>query len=120
VRKVLFMLLVLVVVVSAYQFSFAQEKDFPKDKIISIATEELQGRGIKVEAVNIVYDEGGKLWSETFGEAAVEDKSPNHGILKQGFLKNYRIVFFDFQEPLKDIWVFVDKDSGEVLTVHQE
>jgi hypothetical protein len=29
-------------------------------------------------------------------------------------------VYFDYKEPLPDVWVFVDKDSGDVLTVHAE
>jgi hypothetical protein len=32
-------------------------------------------------------------------------------------MKNYRTVYFDFKEPVPDIWVFVDKDTGEVLEV---
>lgn len=99
---------------------FSAENDFPKEKIIAIATGAAKEKGIDIEAANIIYDEGGQLWSQTLGVAAYEDKSPNHGILKQGFLKNYRVVYFDFKEPLKDVWVFIDKDTGEVLTVYRE
>ncbi|MBM3244909.1 MAG: hypothetical protein FJZ15_03855 [Candidatus Omnitrophica bacterium] len=111
---------VMAAVVLPYAALFAAESDFPQDKVIAIATAAVKDKGIELAEVNIIYDEGGQLWSRRLGEAVVEDQSPNHGILKQGFLKNYRIVYFDFKEPLKDIWVFVDKDSGEVLTVQQE
>ena len=103
-----------------WQFAFCGENDFPKDKIIAIATESVKSAGMDITGVNIIYDEGGKLWSEKSGFVGFEDKSPNHGILKQGFLKNYRIVYFDFAEPVKDAWVFLDKDTGEVLAVYKE
>lgn len=116
-------LLVLLSVIAVLFFSsaaFCEEKDFPKEKIISIATEAAKAEGININEVDIIYDEGGKLWSERLGATGFEDKTPNHGILKQGFLKNYRIVYFDFKEPIKDVWVFIDKDTGEVLTVYRE
>lgn len=116
-------LLVVLFVIAALSFSttaFCEEKDFAKEKIISIATEAAKVEGIDINEVDIIYDEGGKLWSERLGAAGFEDKTPNHGILKKGFLKNYRIVYFDFKEPLKDVWVFIDKDTGEVLTVYRE
>lgn len=119
IEKVLAGLVVLAVLFWG-QAAFCAEKDFPKEEIIAIATAAVQGEGIKVDGVGIVYDEGGKLWEEELGTAKIYDESPNHGILKEGFLKNYRIVYFDFKEPLKDIWVFIDKDTGEVLTVYRE
>jgi len=96
----------------------AEEK--AKDEVLAVATAAVKGQGLKLEEVNIIYDEGGKLWNERMGYLAEEDKSPNHGILRKGFLKNYKIVFFDFKEPLRDVWVFVDKDTGEVLEVYRE
>ncbi len=57
---------------------------------------------------------------EKLGFVDLEDKTPNHGILKRGFLKNYLTVYFDFKEPLKDVWVFIDKDTGEVFEVYNE
>jgi hypothetical protein len=116
-------LLVALLVIVALSFSsaaFCEEKDFPKEKIISIATESAKIEGINISEADIIYDEDGKLWSERLGVAGFEDKTPNHGILKKGFLKNYRIVYFDFKEPIKDVWVFIDRDSGEVLTVYRE
>jgi len=119
-QKKLILLLAVVLFLGFSAAVFAAESDFTKDRIISIATEAVTAKGVTVAVADIVYDEDGKLWSEKLGAVGYEDKTPNHGILKQGFLKNYKIVFFDFKEPLKDIWVFVDKDTGEVLTVYQE
>ncbi|MCX5707126.1 MAG: hypothetical protein NTW13_05700 [Candidatus Omnitrophica bacterium] len=117
-KKALLILAVLALAFS-WQIAFAEEKDFPKQKIVEIAVKSVQEQGIVLKEVRIIYDEGGKLWLERIGAlGAVETK--NHGILKMGFVKNYRIVYFDFKEPLKDVWVFVDKDSGEVLTVYRE
>ena len=95
-------------------------QDKTKDEVIAIATEAVKGQNFVLEDVDIVYDEGGQLWEKKTGYLAGEDKSPNHGILRKGFLKNYMIVLFDFEEPLTDIWVFVDKDTGEVLDVYKE
>jgi len=97
--------------------AYAQEKT--NDEVIAIATEAVKGQNFELKDVDIIYDEGGKLWSERIGYLAGEDQSPNHGILRHGFLKNYKVVFFDYKEQLPDIWVFVDKDSGEVLGVYQ-
>lgn len=119
-RKNFLLGLAVVAVFCSWQVSFSAEADFPQEKIIAIATEAVRGTGLSIEEANVIYDEGGKLWSEKSGFISFEDQSPNHGILKQGFLKNYRIVYFDFQEPLKDVWVFIDKDTGEVLTVYKE
>lgn len=94
--------------------------DAEKIKVISAATEAIKAQGISIEDATIIYDEGNKLWEEKIGVAVMEDTSPNHGVLKRGFLKNYKAVLFDFKEPLTDVWVFIDKDTGEVLEVYRE
>lgn len=120
-RNKLFLSLVLACFVLCVVPAFAQEakKELSKDEAIAVATEWAKGKGIDIAVASVVYDEGGKLWCETAGIATIENTSPNHGILKNGFLKNYRIVYFDFVEPLPDVWVFIDKDTGEVLEVAQ-
>lgn len=100
--------------------AFCADEIVQSDKIIAVATQAAKEAGVVIEEVDIIYDEGGKLWNERTGVLIGEDKSPNHGILRKGFLKNYQIVYFDFKEPLNDVWVFVDKDTGEVLTVYRE
>lgn len=119
-KKLLSVFLAVAALFFMRQAAFCAQEEFSKDKIIAIATEAAKNAGIALDEVNIIYDEGGKLWSEKSGLVGFEDTSPNHGILKEGFLKNYRIVYFDFKEPVKDAWVFADKDTGEVLVVYRE
>jgi hypothetical protein len=111
-------LLVLVALFAVTLNSWAQgAKELSKDEVVGIATEQLKAKGISIEGVTVVYDDGNKLWEETLGKAVVQDQSPNYGVMKRGFMNNYRTVYFDFKEPVPDIWVFVDKDTGEVLEV---
>jgi len=117
-KKFIVMALGMVFLFLAVSLLYAQDKT--KVDVIAIATEAVNGQNFELKDVNIVYDEDGKLWDEKIGYLAGEDKSPNHGILRKGFLKNYKIVFFDFKEPLTDVWVFIDKDTGEVLDVYKE
>ncbi|MFA5356184.1 MAG: hypothetical protein WC301_02080 [Candidatus Omnitrophota bacterium] len=114
-RKLSAALLVAVFLFSAVSLLCAQEKT--PDEIVAIAVEAVKGQGVEVEDAKIIYDEGGQLWSREVGYMIEEDASPNHGILKRGFLKNYRIVMFDLEEPATDIWVFIDKDTGDVLEI---
>ena len=101
-------------------FAFCGESNLSKEKIIAVATTAVKEAGIIIEGVDIVYDEDGKLWNEKIGFLVGEDQSPNHGILRRGFLKNYKIVYFDFKEPAKDVWAFIDKDTGEVFEIYKE
>lgn len=101
-------------------FAFCQEKDPSKEKIIAVATTAVKEAGIVIDEVDVIYDEDGKLWDEKAGFLVGEDQSPNHGILRRGFLKNYKVVYFDFKEPLKDAWVFIDKDTCEVFEIYKE
>ncbi len=116
-KNVLFLALAAVVLSAGLAFCAGE---ISKEKVIAVASEAVIGKGVVLKDVNIIYDKDGQLWSQRIGAAAISNESNNHGILVKGFLKNYRIVYFDFKEPLKDFWVFVDKDSGEVLAVVQE
>ena len=95
------------------------DADAAKQKIIDAATEAVKAAGFTIQDVNIVYDEDGKLWGEKIGYVEM-NQNPNQGVLVRGFMKNYKIVYFDYKEPIKDVWVFIDKDTGEVLEVYQE
>ena len=98
----------------------AENESLSQVKVIAIATEAVKAKGVSLEAVSIIYDDGNKLWSEKIGALTSPSSNPNYGVLVKGFLKNYRTVYFDFKEPLPDIWVFVDKDTGEILEVYKE
>ena len=117
-KKIAVLVLMAVFLSLSASLLYAEEKT--GDEVLSIATDAVKGKNFMLEDVSIIYDEDGKLWNERIGYLAEEDKSPNHGILRKGFLKNYKVVLFDYKEPLPDIWVFVDKDTGEVLEVYRE
>jgi len=118
--KKIMLALVLSVMLLPLQAAFSGQKSISKDQVISMAKTAAKGEGINIKEADVIYDEGGKLWLEKTGFVTLENQSPNHGILKKGFIKNYLIVYFDFKEPIKDVWVFVDKDTGEVLSVYKE
>ncbi|MDD4980944.1 MAG: hypothetical protein PHC54_06745 [Candidatus Omnitrophica bacterium] len=98
----------------------ARQEGLPKEKVLEIATAAVKAKGMDLTEAVVVYDDGDKLWIERIGAMTMPDESPNHGIMKKGFLKNYETVFFDFKEPVNDVWVFIDKDTGEVFEVYQE
>lgn len=119
-RKLL-CLVVAIFVLSVCSRAMAQPpaaQEVPKEKIVAIATEEVKAKGYNLEAVSIIYDDGNKLWEEQIGKMTGLN-SQNFGIFKKGFMKNYRTVYFDFVEPMPDIWVFIDKDTGDVLEIYQ-
>lgn len=117
-KKILLGLAVAAVAFSC-RFVFCDEKDFPREKIIDIAKEAVKQAGIDLKGAYIIYDDGGKLMSQRLSFTSEEELSWK-GVMKQGFLKNYRIVYFDLPNGAKDIWVCIDKDNGEVLTVYRE
>lgn len=96
-----------------------EKKDFTQDEIVAIATAEVKAKGFQLDEVQIIYDDGNKLWDEQIGKITELSDSPNFGIFKKGFMSNYKTVYFDFIDPLPDLWVFIDKDTGEVLEVYQ-
>jgi len=118
-RKTLVIAIALLAIFICSQ-AFAQQQEKSKDEIISIATSAVKEKGINAEEADVIYDDGNQLWMQKIGVITELDTNPNHGVLKRGFLKNYRTVYFDFKEPLKDVWVFIDKDTGEVLEVYTE
>jgi hypothetical protein len=122
-RKSVVLWFVLAVMFFLSGISFAQEAEvagaLSQEKIVAVATETVRAKGYKLDDVRILYDDGNRLWAEVSGKFSELDKSPNFGIFKKGFMKNYRTVYFDFKDPLPDLWVFVDKDTGEVLEIYQ-
>lgn len=119
--KKLLCLVIAIFVLSLCSRAMAQPpatQEIPKEKILAIATEEVKAKGYNLEGVSIIYDDGNKLWEEQIGKMT-ELNSPNFGIFKKGFMKNYRTVYFDFVDPLPDVWVFIDKDTGDVLEIYR-
>lgn len=95
--------------------------DLQKDEVLTIAKKALKDKGYEVEAVKVVYDKDNVLWQKKVSELTVKDTNPNYGVLVRGFLKNYKTVVFEFtKQPFKKVWVFIDKDTGEVLEIYKE
>ena len=94
------------------------------EQIKAAAIKAVQDKNIVLEEVDIIYDEENALWEERVMVIEEMPNDPNYGNLPGGVLaeKKYQVVFFDFLEesPTKDAWVFVDQDTGEVITVYQE
>ena len=109
---------------SSAVFAQGEAKGLSEDAIKATAIKAVQDKGIVLEEVDIIYDEENALWDERVMAIEGMPSDPNHGNLPSGILaeKKYQVVFFDFLEdaPTKDVWVFVDKDTGELITIYQE
>ena len=72
----------------------------------------------------LIYDADNKKWEERSSAIEKAPADPNYGMLPHGILRNkkYETVLLDFEEGAKhgDTWVFIDKDTGDVLTIYQE
>ena len=121
-KRVALAVVVLAGICFAYGISAAEEMS--KDEIIDIAVDAVQDKDIVLDDVSIIYDAENKSWSERVFAIEKLPADPNHGNLPHGMLTNkkYQAVWFDFKidAPTKDVWVFVDTDTGDVITVYQE
>ena len=101
----------------------AYAADLVETEVIAVAKDALTGKAIAFEDAVVVYDKNNQKWIG-WGEVIAKTPSdPNYGNLPQGVLssKKYHTVYFDFEETKRDdVWVFVDADTGEVLTVYEE
>lgn len=109
---------------SSAVFAQGEAKGLSEDAIKDTAIKAVQDANIILEEVEIIYDQDNALWEERVMVIEEMPNDPNHGNLPGGILaeKKYQAVFFDFVEeaPTKDVWVFVDQDTGEVIAVYQE
>lgn len=98
--------------------------DTAEERAVMKAKEAAQNKGIIVGEAQIVYDPSNKKWEERVVAIEQLPADPNHGMLPQGMLydKKYETVLLDFQEGATeaDTWIFLDKDTGDVLTIYQE
>lgn len=93
------------------------------DELKAAATKALEDKGAVLTEVDVVYDEGNTMWEERAAYLET-DTSINHGVLPHGILqgKTYQVIYFDFVEtsPTEDTWVFLDPETGDVITVYEE
>ncbi|MCK9614085.1 MAG: hypothetical protein M0R48_01120 [Candidatus Omnitrophica bacterium] len=98
-------------------------KNLTETEVIAVAKDALTGKAIAFEDAVVTYDKDNQKWIG-WGEVIAKNPSnPNYGNLPYGVLnsKKYHTVYFDFDETKRnDIWVFVDADTGDALTVYEE
>jgi hypothetical protein len=95
----------------------AAKPGLSKEEIIKIASEAVTKEVPEAAEMNVVFDEGNKLWQE---KAATldEEAASNYDFLKE---KNYQAVYFAPKDAEgAGIWAFIDNASGEVLMLFGE
>lgn len=121
--KTLFRLVVIAVVAILSFSSFALAVDLSKEEIIGRAKAALADKGIGVVDCNILYDESNKSWEDWGMYVSRTPNDNNKGYLPYGILEtyNYQAVYFDFYDDArKDVWAFVNPETGDVLTVYEK
>ncbi len=121
--KVLRRLVVVVLAIALSIMASVALADMPKDNVISKAKKALEDKGVIVVDCNIMYDEGNDAWEEWGILVANTPDDKNYGNLPKGALENkkYQAVYFDFYDDAKkDIWVFVDPVTGNVLEIYEK
>lgn len=95
-----------------------------EEKAMETAKQAAGQEGIVVGEAELIYDPSNQKWEERVAAIEALPSDPNHGNLPHGVLrsKKYETVLLDFQEDATeaDAWVFIDKDTGDVLAVYQE
>jgi hypothetical protein len=105
---------------AAYAFpSYALKEELTKYQIVESATRALNKDGFDLYRVEIIYDQNNKMWREKVNKMTDLQNSPNFKLFERGFMKNYQAVLFNFKNPPGEVWVFVDRDTGEVLEIHR-
>jgi hypothetical protein len=99
--------------------SYAIKKELTKYQIVESATKALNKDGFDLYRVEIIYDQNNKMWRERVNRMTDLQSSPDFKLFEQGFMKNYQAVLFNFKDPSGEVWVFVDRDNGEVLEIYR-
>lgn len=96
----------------------------PQERAERAAKVAAEDAGIIVEEAQLIYDPQNKRWEERVAAIEKDPADPNHGKLPHGMLydKKYETVLLDFKEDADsaDAWVFVDKDTGDVILIYEE
>jgi len=117
------LVIVVALVLSFVAVSLCLAENMGKEQITDKAKQALANKGIVLEDVNIVYDEGNKQWEAWGVIVAQAPADANHGLLPHGVLENkkYQAIYFDFiDDAKKDIWLFADPETGEVLAIYEK
>ncbi|MFA5038315.1 MAG: hypothetical protein WC732_01395 [Candidatus Omnitrophota bacterium] len=95
-----------------------------EEKAVKTAKEAALKEGVAIAEAELIYDPSNQKWEERVVAIEALPADPNHGNLPHGMLQNrkYETVLLDFKEGATeaDTWVFLDKDTGDVLAIYQE
>jgi hypothetical protein len=97
--------------------------DLGRDEVIARAKKAVTDTGIDIVDCNILNDENNKSWEDWGVYVLKAPNDNNHGYLPHGILENYKYqaVYFDFYDDArKDIWVFVNGETGDVLAIYEK
>ena len=89
-----------------------------RQEIVRIAGEQAKGEGIILANRNTVFDRGNKRWHRKF-KTINTTMAPSYEFLEN---REYQAILYSLKRSQLggDFWVFVDKQSGEVLTFYGE
>lgn len=99
--------------------SYGLEKELTKYEIVEAATKALTADGFDLYQVEIIYDQNNTRWREKVSKMTELVKSPNFKLFERGFMKKYQAVLFNFKDPSGEVWVFIDRDNGEILEIYR-
>ncbi len=104
--------------------SGCEQSTLTKQQIIDIATKKAKAEEVSLDIREVYYDLGNKAWARKLAE--IKKNSPDYAKSRNYFetldAYDYQAVLFALK-PLVlggDFWVFVDKKTGEVITIHGE
>ncbi len=97
-----------------------------EQQIIEIAINKAKPEKVNLDIREVYYDLGNKAWTRKLVE--IKKNSPDYAKSRNYFeildTYDYQAVLFALKPDLNvlggDLWVFVDKKTGEVITIHGE
>ncbi|MFA5272208.1 MAG: hypothetical protein WC412_07745 [Candidatus Omnitrophota bacterium] len=108
---------------------FSQSNKLTNEQIVNTAIGKAKGLGYKTEDMNILYDEDNKEIKEHLKRSGVSTYNEKTQKLEKDLPttpeqeypelkdRDYQSVYFGPKESIKggDLWVFIDKSTGEVI-----
>ncbi len=106
--------------------SGCQQNVLTKQQIINIATKEAKAENITLDIREVYYDLGNNAWARKLVE--IKKNSPDYAKSRNYFkildTYDYQAVLFALKPDILvlggDFWVFVDRKTGKVITIHGE
>jgi hypothetical protein len=103
-----------------------KESTLTKQQIIDIATKKAKAEEVTLDIRQVHYDVGNQAWGTKLTE--IKQNSPDYAKSRDYFkiLDSYdhQAVLFALKPDANvlggDLWVFVDKTTGNVITIHGE